>query len=203
MPNNYSAMGPGIFIDRDGTLNEEVDFLCRPNDVVLIAGTARAIARLNAKNIPVIIVTNQSGIGRGLFGWEEYGAVSKKIDEILALEGAYIDDSFACPFHEDAFGEYRLPNHPDRKPSPGMILRAAEKHKIDLERSWMIGDKKIDMEAGRRAGCRVALVRTGYGNAVDPKIADIVADNLGQAIEAIIEIIEESHRLGAIAPDNF
>jgi len=184
-------MGPGIFIDRDGTLNEEVDFLCRPSDVVLIGGAAKAIAMLNARNIPVIIVTNQSGIGRGLYGWDEYGAVSKKIDELLALEGARIDDSFACPFHEDGRGDYRQPNHPDRKPRPGMLLKAAEKHKIDLYQSWMIGDKEIDMEAGRNAGCRVALVRTGYGNAVDPKIADIVSDDLGQAIEAILEIIAE------------
>jgi len=184
-------MVSGIFIDRDGTLNEEVDFLCRPSDVVLIGGAAKAIAKLNEKNIPVIIVTNQSGIGRGLYGWEEYGAVAKKIDELLALEGAHIDDSFACPFHEDGLGEYRQPNHPDRKPGPGMLIKAAKKHQIDLKRSWMIGDKKIDLEAGRNAGCRVALVRTGYGNAVDPKLADMIADNLGQAIEAIMEIIEE------------
>jgi D-glycero-D-manno-heptose 1,7-bisphosphate phosphatase len=185
-------MRPGIFIDRDGTLNEEVDFLCRPSDVVLIRGAAKAIAALNAKNIPVIIVTNQSGIGRGLYGWDEYGAVSKKIDELLSLEGAHIDDSFACPFHEEGLGEYRQPKHPDRKPEPGMLIKAAKKHQIDLKQSWMIGDKKIDIEAGRNAGCRAALVRTGYGNAVDPKIADIVADDLGQAIKAIMEIIEEA-----------
>jgi len=191
MNNSLSQTGPGIFIDRDGTLNEEVDFLCRPDDVVLIGGAARAIAVLNAKSIPVIIVTNQSGIGRGLYGWEEYGAVAKKIDDLLALEGAHIDDSFACPFHEDGVGEYRQANHPDRKPMPGMLVRAAQKHKIDLARSWMIGDKEIDMEAGRRAGCRVALVRTGYGCAVNPKLADIVADNLGLAIEAILGFVEE------------
>ena len=194
-------MGLGIFIDRDGTLNEEVDFLCHPDDVVLIGGAARAIAMLNAKNIPVIIVTNQSGIGRGLFGWEEYGTVAKKIDELLALEGAHIDDSFVCPFHEDGRGEYRRSNHPDRKPGPGMLVNAAKKHKIDLKQSWMIGDKEIDMEAGRNAGCRVALVRTGYGNAVDPKIADIVADDLGQAIEAILGIIAESQEPSIALPE--
>jgi len=192
MTNDHPAVRPALFIDRDGTLNEEVDFLCRPGDVTLIAGAAKAIAKLNEKKIPVIIVTNQSGIGKGLFGWEEYGAVAIKIDELLALDGAHVDDSYACPYHEDAVGEYRHPNHPDRKPEPGMLLKAAQKHKIDLKRSWMVGDKGIDMEAGRSAGCRVALVRTGYGRAVDPKIADLVADDLGQAIEEILKIIEES-----------
>jgi len=193
MTNDHPAPRPGVFIDRDGTLNEEVDFLCRPSDVVLTKGAAKAIAKLNAKKIPVIIATNQSGIGRGLFGWEEYGAVAKRIDELLAMEGAHIDDSFACPFHEDGLGEYRLPDHPDRKPGPGMLLSAAKKHSIDLKRSWMIGDKESDMEAGRNAGCQVALVRTGYGGSVDPTIADIVSDDLGQAIEAILKIIIEEH----------
>ena len=177
---------PAVFLDRDGTLNLEVDYLRRPEDVVLIPGAAGAIARLNEKNIPVIVVTNQSGIGRGLFGWQDYQSVMKKIDELLAHLGARIDDAYACPFHEDADGEHRHADHPDRKPNPGMILKAAEKHHIDLGRSWMIGDKEIDLVAGRSAGCRAALVLTGYGKNVEPELADLVADDLGQAIERIL-----------------
>jgi D-glycero-D-manno-heptose 1,7-bisphosphate phosphatase len=167
-------------------LNVEADYLRRPEDVVILPGAASAIARLNAKNIPVIVITNQSGIGRGLFGWAEYNAVMDKIGELLAGEGAHTDDTYVCPFHEGAVGEYHHANHPDRKPNPGMLLKAAEKHQIDLKRSWMIGDKEIDLEAGRNAGCHTALVRTGYGNSVNHELADLVADNLGQAIELIL-----------------
>jgi len=177
---------PAIFLDRDGTLNLEVDYLRRAEDVVLIPGAAKAIARLNEKNIPVVLITNQSGIGRGLFGWQDYQSVMKKIEDLLAHVGAHLDDAYVCPFHEDANGEYCHVNHPDRKPNPGMILKAAEKHCIDLGRSWMIGDKEIDMEAGRKAGCRTALVLTGYGKNVNPGLADIVADDLGQSIERIL-----------------
>jgi len=183
-----SAKMPAIFLDRDGTLNVEVDYLRRQEDVVLIPGAAKAIARLNAQNIPVILVSNQSGIGRGLFGWEDYQSVMKKIDEILADAGAHIDDAYACPYFEDGLGEYRHKDHPDRKPNPGMILSASEKWNLCLERSWMIGDKESDLEAGRNAGCHTALVLTGYGKNANPELADIVADDLGQAIEKIITL---------------
>jgi len=179
---------PAIFLDRDGTLNVEVDHLCRPEDVILVPGAAKAIFSLNEKNIPVIVITNQSGIGRGIFGWSDYQAVMEKIRELLACSGAHIDDAYVCPFHQDALDEYRHKDHPDRKPNPGMILSAAAKWNIDLERSWMIGDKEIDMGAGRNAGCRTALVLTGYGKNINPELADIVADDLAQAIEKIIAI---------------
>jgi D-glycero-D-manno-heptose 1,7-bisphosphate phosphatase len=83
-------------------------------------------------------------------------------------------------------GGYAHPDHPDRKPNPGMLLRAAAEHGIDLGRSWMIGDKALDLEAGRNAGCRVALVRTGYGGEVDPDLADLVAEDLGAAVDRIL-----------------
>ncbi|MCL1907945.1 MAG: HAD family hydrolase [Holophagaceae bacterium] len=179
---------PAIFIDRDGTLNLEVGYLHRPEDVIITPGAAGWIACLNKKNIPSIVITNQSGIGRGSFCWNDYYAVTKKIDELLAKENALLDDQYACPFHKDGIGKYRHPNHPDRKPNPGMLLKAAKKHCIDLERSWMIGDKEIDLEAARNAGCRSALVLTGYGRSVNPQLADIVADDLGKAIERILSI---------------
>jgi len=177
-----------IFIDRDGTLNTEVDYLHKPEDVAIAPSTATQIAILNKKNVPVIVITNQSGIGKGKFGWDDYNAVMEKIDELLAQHEAHLDDAYVCPYHEDAIGEYRHPNHPDRKPNPGMLLRAAEKHCIDLKYSWMAGDKKIDMEAAHNAGCRAALVRTGYGNTVDPELADLVADDLGGAIKQILSL---------------
>jgi D-glycero-D-manno-heptose 1,7-bisphosphate phosphatase len=177
---------PAIFLDRDGTLNEEVDFLSDPEHLVMIPGAAAAVARLNARGVPVVVVTNQSGIGRGKYGWQDFTAVMERMEELLALEGAWIDAVYASPHHEHAQGEYAVADHPERKPNPGMLLRAAEEHGLDLSRSWMVGDKALDLEAGRRAGCSVALVRTGYGTGVDGSTADLVAENLPAAVEFIL-----------------
>lgn len=179
-------MKPAVFLDRDGTLNEEVDYLCEPERLAMIPGAARALARLNARGIPVVIVTNQSGIGRGKYGWRDFAAVMARMSELLALEGARFEAVYASPHHEKGQGEYAVADHPDRKPNPGMLLRAAEEHGLDLSRSWMVGDKAIDLEAGRRAGCRVALVRTGYGANVDGSGADLVAGDLAEAVDRIL-----------------
>jgi D-glycero-D-manno-heptose 1,7-bisphosphate phosphatase len=177
---------PAIFLDRDGTLNEEVDYLSDPEQLVLISGAAAAVARLNALGIPVVVVTNQSGIGRGKYSWQDFEAVMKRMGTLLASENAQIDAVYASPHHEQALGEYAVTDHPERKPNPGMLVRAAAEHGLDLSRSWMVGDKALDLEAGRRAGCRVALVRTGYGSRVDGSRADLVAENLPEAVELIL-----------------
>jgi D-glycero-D-manno-heptose 1,7-bisphosphate phosphatase len=175
-----------VFIDRDGTLNEEVGYLHRPEEVVLIPGATRAIAALNARGIPVLVVTNQAGIGRGKYGWAEFQEVTEHIARLLAADQAHLDGVYAAPHHELGLGEYAHPDHPDRKPNPGMLLRAAMEHDLDLSRSWMIGDKSVDLEAGRRAGCQVALVLTGYGREVDPGLADLVARDLPEAVAGIL-----------------
>ncbi len=175
-----------LFIDRDGTLVEEVDYLHRPEETVLTRKAGPAIAALNGRGIPVLVITNQAGIGKGMFGWKDYEAVMQRLGELLSVWDAHIDEAYVCPFHPEALDDYRYENHPERKPNPGMLLKAAEEHGIDLARSWMIGDKAIDLEAGRNAGCRVALVRTGYGSKVDPALADLVAEDLAEAIEGIL-----------------
>ena len=180
-------MIPAVFIDRDGTLNEEVEYLSRPEDVVLIPGAREAVARLNAQGIPVLVVTNQAGIGRGKYGWADFRAVMERIAALLAEAGAHMDGVYAAAHHKEGLGEYAHPDHPDRKPNPGMLLRAAKEHGVDLARSWMIGDKALDLGAGRNAGCRVALVRTGYGAQVDPALADLVAEDLAAAVEHILK----------------
>jgi D-glycero-D-manno-heptose 1,7-bisphosphate phosphatase len=177
---------PAVFLDRDGTINLEIDHLCRVEDVALEPRAAGAIARLNARGIPVVVVTNQSGIGRGKFSWTQFEAVMAHLATLLARENARWDAVYAAPHHPEAGGEYGHPNHPDRKPNPGMLLRAANEHALDLSRSWMIGDKGIDLQAGRNAGCRVALVRTGYGAGMDGNLADLVADDLSAAVDAIL-----------------
>ena len=181
-------MKPAIFLDRDGTLNEEVDYLSDPEQLVLVPGAAAAVAKLNAMGIPVVVVTNQSGIGRGKYGWQDFAAVMSRMGTLLAMENAWIDAVYASAHHEKGEGDYAAVDHPDRKPNPGMLMRAAEEHGLDLSRSWMVGDKDIDLEAGRRAGCRVALVRTGYGTEVEGSLADLVAESLPEAVERILAI---------------
>ena len=127
-----------------------------------------------------------AGIGRGRYGWDAFHAVMDRIGELLRQGGAHLDGVYAAPHHPMGQGGYAHPDHPDRKPNPGMLLRAAAEHGVDLGRSWMIGDKELDLEAGRHAGCRVALVRTGYGGQVDPGLADLVADDLGAAVDQIL-----------------
>jgi len=177
---------PAVFLDRDGTLNEEVGYLCRPEEVVLFPGAPEAVARLNAAGVPVLVVTNQAGIGRGKYGWAEFQAVMDRVGALLAEAGAHLDGVYAAPHHPRGLGAYGHPDHPDRKPNPGMLMRAAEEHGIDLARSWMIGDKALDLGAGRNAGCRVALVRTGYGAGVDGGLADLVAADLAEAVARIL-----------------
>ena len=180
-------MKPAVFLDRDGTLNEEVGYLSRPEDLRLLPGAAAAVAKLNARGVPVVIVTNQSGIGRGYYGWPDFAAVMARMAELLAAEGARVEAVYASPHHEAGQGEYAVADHADRKPNPGMLLRAAEEHGLDLARSWMIGDKAIDVEAGRRAGCRSCLVRTGYGADEAAAGADLVAADLAEAVDRILE----------------
>lgn len=179
-------MKPAVFLDRDGTLNEEVGYLAHPADLRLIEGAAGAVAKLNAKGIPVVVVTNQSGIGRGYYGWDEFQAVMDRLNELLALEGAHVDAVYAAPHHELGQGEFAQADHPDRKPNPGMLQRAASEHRLDLTRSWMVGDKAIDVEAGRRAGCRTCLVRTGYGSGELEAGADLVTSDLADAVQRIL-----------------
>jgi D-glycero-D-manno-heptose 1,7-bisphosphate phosphatase len=157
---------PALFLDRDGAVVEETDYLCRVEDISMIPGAAAAIAAANKHGVAVVMVTNQAGIGRGYYGWAEFQAVQKAIISALAAEGARIDAVYACPHHHDGKGSYAHPDHPARKPNPGMLLQAASDLALDLEKSWLVGDKASDVEAAKRAGLSGALqVATGYGNA--------------------------------------
>ena len=144
---------PAVFLDRDGVLIEDSGYPHRPEDLVLIPGAARAVSGIHAAGALAIIVTNQSGVARGLFSLEQMEAFNALLVERLAADGGRIDAVYACPFHAEAVADrFRHPDHPDRKPNPGMILRAAQDHGVDLSRSLMIGDRDTDLEAARRAG---------------------------------------------------
>ena len=156
-----------LFLDRDGVIVEEVGYLHRPEDVRLVPGAAAAIAAANRAGVPVVAITNQSGIGRGHYGWPEFQDTQVRIAAALDLEagaGAALDMVLACPYHPEGAPPFRHPAHPCRKPRPGMILRAAERLGLDLPGSWIVGDRARDLEAGRAAGLAGGLhVLTGYG----------------------------------------
>lgn len=154
-----------LLLDRDGVIVEEVGYLHRPADVQLIPGTAELIARANAVGVPVVVVTNQAGIGRGYYGWDEFFAVNEEIERRLALSGARVDAVFACPFHVDGIAPYAVADHPDRKPLPGMFLRAEKLLGLDLSSSWLIGDTVSDVRAAVNAHLAgAAHVLTGHGD---------------------------------------
>ncbi|MEH6630700.1 MAG: HAD family hydrolase [Halopseudomonas aestusnigri] len=157
---------PALFLDRDGVIVKEVNYLQNPKDVELIQGAAEIIAKANMKKIPVIMVTNQAGIAYGYFGWGEFDAVQHQVHDDLENFGAFIDAVFACPFHQK--GDTIWGGHPDheaRKPQPGMLLRAEKMLNIDIANSWIVGDRDSDIEAGRNAGLAGGLhVLTGHGS---------------------------------------
>ena len=126
---------PAIFLDRDGVVVEDVDYLARASDLHMIAGSAAAVARCNRLGIPVILVSNQSGIGRGFYGWSDFAAVQAALSATLAEVGAHFDAVMACAYHADAQGEYRVADHPWRKPNPGMLREAGNRMHLDLSNS--------------------------------------------------------------------
>src|SRR5262245_1075088 len=161
---DYPRGRPALFLDRDGVVVEEVDYLHRVEDIVMCEDAVAVIAAANANAIAVVLVTNQAGIARGYYGWAEFHAVQRAIQSTLAGEGARVDAVYACPHHRDGKGAWAHPDHPARKPNPGMFQRAAAALDIDLSRSWLVGDRVTDIEAAKRAGLAGALhVLTGYG----------------------------------------
>ena len=182
-------MRPAVFLDRDGTIIEERHYLCDPAGVRLLPGAAEAIIALRERGFACVIVSNQSGIGRGLFTVEQLELVQAELARRLEAAGAALDGWYYCP--EAPRGEDRSAiEHPDRKPGPGMLLRAAAELGLDLSRSWMVGDMLSDLLAGRNAGCRGSiLVRTGYGSRLESPgdAADHVAADLREAAAWILD----------------
>lgn len=175
-------MKPCVFFDRDGTLIEERNYLSDPSGVVLIPGAAEAIRLARSHGWLAVVLTNQSGVGRGYFTIEDVERVHRRLEELLAGEGAQLDGIFVCPH---APGE----DCRCRKPRPGLVEQAWHALGIDVPRSWMIGDKADDVELARAAGMRGALVLTGYGagslaGIVPPP--DLVAPGVLEAVRGIV-----------------
>ena len=181
-PETAAAMRgrPALFLDRDGVLVEEVGYLHRPEEVRLIPGAADSIAAANRAGAAVVLITNQSGIGRGYYGWPEFQTTQERISAELTAAGAALDAVLACPYHAQGQPPYRHPDHPCRKPNPGMILRAAERLGLDLAGSWIVGDRAIDLEAGRAAGLAGGVhVLTGHGAVDRDAVLDLASGRFG------------------------
>jgi D-glycero-D-manno-heptose 1,7-bisphosphate phosphatase len=181
-----------LFLDRDGVVVEDTDYLGRADDVRMISAAAGAIARCNQLGIPVVLVTNQSGIGRGKYGWDGFHAVQAAISADLAAAGGQFDAVRA--YHTDAGGGFRVADHAWRKPKPGMILEAARLMRIDLSGSWIIGDRASDIEAGRAAALAGGvLVLNKNANERDAALVHAsdryaveTAPNLAEAVAGLI-----------------
>jgi D-glycero-D-manno-heptose 1,7-bisphosphate phosphatase len=188
----------GIFIDRDGTINNEVDFLRTPDQLKLIPRSADAITELNKLNLKVFILTNQSGIARGLLTENDLRGIHNRLLQMLENQDARIDKIYYCPHHPEGSIEEFRKDCQCRKPKPGMLLTAAKEYNIDLSASYIIGDKMIDMQAGNNCGARTVLVLTGYGKAEledcrkNGVRIDHIAENLYDAVKFIKNRLEVS-----------
>ena len=151
-----------IFLDRDGTINKYVGFLRDIYDFELLPGVAEAIRKINESGYLAIVITNQPVIARGEVTWEQLEEIHNKMETLLGKEGAYLDAIYFCPHHPDKGFEGEIPelkiDCDCRKPKPGLIYKAAEEFNIDLSQSWMVGDGKNDILAGKNAGCKTALI---------------------------------------------
>jgi D,D-heptose 1,7-bisphosphate phosphatase len=160
-----------IFLDRDGVINKEVNYLSAPNEFELLDGTAQALKILKEQGFLLIVITNQSGLARGYFSEETLKEIHDKMTRLLKEEGVNLDDIFYCPHHPEFTGECSC-----RKPKPGMILEAQERYNIDLSHSYMIGDTPSDIKAGINAGCKTVFVLTGHGSESEAEIDTVAPD---------------------------
>ena len=186
-----------VFLDRDGTVNVEANYVSSPDQLQLIPHAANAIRTLNSLGIRVFIITNQSGVARGYFSEAAVHDVHNALKALLEKENAFVDDFFYCP---------HLPGTPDerynrecdcRKPKPGMLHQAEQKYAVNLRRSFIVGDRCIDMAAGKAVGAGTVMVSTGYGaeeilNCRDR--ADFFARDLLDGVEYIKQTVVSQER---------
>lgn len=177
-----------VFVDRDGTILEHYDYLTHPDQVRLLANAARALCLLRNRGYKLVLITNQSAVGRGMMTEDTLTAIHDRFQGLLSEQGAYLDSLYYCPDHPEAAIDTYRKDSPRRKPEPGMILEAAAELDIDLSQSWMVGDDDRDILAGQAAGCRTILL-TARGSSLVQRGAvqsDYVAVNLLEAANLVI-----------------
>ena len=173
-----SPLRPAVFLDRDGTIIEEANYLADPGGVVLIPGVVEALTLLRDAGFALVVVTNQAGIARGFYGPEAYDAVARRLDELLEREGLVLDATRYCPHHPDFTGDCFC-----RKPAAGLFRQAAQELNLDLQNSFFVGDRIRDLLPALELGGEGILVRTGYGQREEeglPSVFD-AADDILQA----------------------
>ena len=178
-----ATLRPAVFLDRDGTLIREKEYLADPASVILLEGIPEALRRLREAGFALVVVTNQSGIARGLYSLADYHAVARRLDEVLAREGVLPDATYFCPHHPEFTGPCDC-----RKPSTGMYLQAADELRLDLEASFYVGDRLKDVLPAKELGGRGILVRTGYGLEEEASLPGEAraATNLLEAVEQLL-----------------
>ncbi|WP_028579144.1 D-glycero-beta-D-manno-heptose 1,7-bisphosphate 7-phosphatase [Desulfogranum japonicum] len=194
-----SEQKPAVFLDRDGTINEQMGYINHISRFILLPDVAKAIALLNQEEIPVIIVTNQSGLARGYFPATLLDEVHAKMAVELAEQGAHVDGIYICPHHPEAKERQYREDCNCRKPKPGLLEQAAEDFNIDLKRSFVVGDRWSDIRCGAAVGAAPILVLTGYGKGDAQYIGpgqsiqpDYIAENLLAAVRWIIASLKQS-----------
>ena len=193
---------PALFLDRDGVIVEDTHYLGRAEDMRMVTGAVEAIARCNRLGIPVVLVSNQSGIARGLYDWEGFHAVQAAISAALANAGARVDAVFACAYHTDGSAPLNIADHPWRKPNPGMIVAAGKRMKLDLSRSWIVGDRASDLAAGHAAHLEGGILLSPREDgpereaAIELKAERFIVDISG-SLEDAVSLLFSRGRLGA------
>ncbi len=176
-----------VFLDRDGTINVDTGYMSDPGALELLPGAGRAIKKLNNQSVKVVVISNQSAVARGYATQEQVESVNNRLTELLDSEDAYIDAIYFCSHHPDD-------GCVCRKPAPGLIEAAAKKHSLIPEASYVVGDKRTDMELARAVGAKAVMVRTGLGE-VELKRSDTEPDyaaiNLFDAVEWILHDMEK------------
>ena len=165
-----SVKNKAIFLDRDGTINEDNGYVFRTKDFIFAIGVPEAIRIMNEAGYKVIVVSNQSGIARNYYNISDVQKLHQYVDTELSKFDAYIDAYYICPHHPNIDVSCEC-----RKPNPGLILQGANDFNIDIASSWMIGDKISDIECGLKAGVKTALVLTGYGEETFRKNINVLA----------------------------
>ncbi|NLI95558.1 MAG: HAD family hydrolase [Synergistaceae bacterium] len=187
MPAKPDGKNRAVFLDRDGVILEERGYLSNPEEVTLLKGAPEAIRKMAGLGLKVVVVTNQSGIGRGLYSEDDYRKVKERMEVLLAHAGARTDAEYHCPHAPwEACG--------CRKPSIGLVLEAAKDLELDLSGSFVVGDKLSDIQMGRGIGARTVLVRSGYGRRTErntPRIWDAVAEGILEAADIVASWVAE------------
>ncbi len=185
---------PAVFLDRDGTINEQMGYINHLCRFKLLAGAAEAIKLLNDAEIPVVVISNQSGLARGYFPEELLVAVHEKMDRLLAEKGAHVDGIYYCPHHPEAKEARFRETCNCRKPKPGLVLQAADEMNLDPEKSFVVGDRWSDIKTAANCGAKSILVRTGYGRGDEQYIGphqeiqpDYKAEDLLEAVKWILK----------------